>query len=422
MISRTFYDTLGVKPDASAEEIKKAYRRLAAKTHPDVGGEVMAPLFLLVQEAYETLSNQARRDAYDHTLAAPVPSADRPADSAPDSPSSPDPGPRNPSRRPPAPQLPEPGERVLRRQTPRSFPFLVALWAAMIPLLYFTEVPAGVLLREGTALPSGTGAVVYGLLWSAGFACSAAGRPARLSALPLVAAAAGAAAAWGFHSGAEIPVAAHAAAGLALSVAAGVFGRRRRNLARIGIRSGEVPRTLSFNAALNAEDTAAVRRTYRSFGALLTQPGTRILEAVTVAGRPLHHLIVNGDRAAVVDSRMAPGWVRLSGRVDRDFKALSPVLPTTVVADLDGLGWLSPGRRAGWLVIHPETSGSVRLMDSSGSVLQAAAPNTAAEQLYRWFAEGDKYGQVDPEFLYRLVHEGFPSGRNYRQGRRHGRR
>ena len=39
MAQRTFYDVLGVKKDASADEIKKAFRKLAVKYHPDAGGD-----------------------------------------------------------------------------------------------------------------------------------------------------------------------------------------------------------------------------------------------------------------------------------------------------------------------------------------------------------------------------------------------
>src|SRR5690348_14746908 len=63
---KDYYETLGVKRDAPVEEIKKAYRRLAQKYHPDVtkdpGGEEK---FKEVAEAYETLKDPAKRAAYD---------------------------------------------------------------------------------------------------------------------------------------------------------------------------------------------------------------------------------------------------------------------------------------------------------------------------------------------------------------------
>lgn len=59
------YDTLGVASDASPDEIKQAYRRLAMKAHPDRGGSEEA--FLPIQAAYEVLSDPERRDRYDRT-------------------------------------------------------------------------------------------------------------------------------------------------------------------------------------------------------------------------------------------------------------------------------------------------------------------------------------------------------------------
>ncbi|MBO0823125.1 MAG: restriction endonuclease [Actinobacteria bacterium] len=59
------YEVLGVPKTATAAEIESAYRRLARKTHPDVGGT--SPLFRSVQEAYETLSDPARRAEYDRS-------------------------------------------------------------------------------------------------------------------------------------------------------------------------------------------------------------------------------------------------------------------------------------------------------------------------------------------------------------------
>jgi DnaJ-class molecular chaperone len=50
-----YYQTLGLEPGSSQEDIKKAYRRLASKHHPDRGGD--AEEFKKIQEAYERLSN-----------------------------------------------------------------------------------------------------------------------------------------------------------------------------------------------------------------------------------------------------------------------------------------------------------------------------------------------------------------------------
>ena len=58
------YQTLGVSPQADAKEIKKAYRRLAGKHHPDKGGDEAR--FKEINEAYETLSDPQKREAYDN--------------------------------------------------------------------------------------------------------------------------------------------------------------------------------------------------------------------------------------------------------------------------------------------------------------------------------------------------------------------
>jgi len=60
------YAVLGVAPDASDEEIKRAYRALARELHPDVNGDPAAEQrFKEITAAYDTLSDPSRRRQYD---------------------------------------------------------------------------------------------------------------------------------------------------------------------------------------------------------------------------------------------------------------------------------------------------------------------------------------------------------------------
>lgn len=63
---KDYYTTLGVARDASADDIKRAYRKLARKFHPDVSKEADAEArFKEVGEAYEVLKDPEKRSAYD---------------------------------------------------------------------------------------------------------------------------------------------------------------------------------------------------------------------------------------------------------------------------------------------------------------------------------------------------------------------
>ena len=60
---KDYYKILGVSEEASADEIKKAFRKLAVKHHPDRGGD--EKLFKEANEAYDTLKNTNKRQEYD---------------------------------------------------------------------------------------------------------------------------------------------------------------------------------------------------------------------------------------------------------------------------------------------------------------------------------------------------------------------
>src|SRR5688572_31037407 len=62
-----YYETLGLKRGASEDEVRKAYRRLARKHHPDLnpGDKASEDRFKEVQEAYDILSDSKKRQMYD---------------------------------------------------------------------------------------------------------------------------------------------------------------------------------------------------------------------------------------------------------------------------------------------------------------------------------------------------------------------
>jgi len=65
-MAKSLYETLGISEKASAEEIKKAYRKLARKYHPDVNKDEEAiDKFKEINAAYEVLSDKKKKDEYD---------------------------------------------------------------------------------------------------------------------------------------------------------------------------------------------------------------------------------------------------------------------------------------------------------------------------------------------------------------------
>ena len=61
-----YYETLGINKNATPDEIKRAYRKLASQHHPDKGGDTAK--FQQVEEAYRTLSDPQKRQEYDNPV------------------------------------------------------------------------------------------------------------------------------------------------------------------------------------------------------------------------------------------------------------------------------------------------------------------------------------------------------------------
>ena len=65
---KNFYDILEINHDATQDDIKKSFRRLALKYHPDKAGEEFTEIFQKISEAYSILSNTKDKKVYDSLL------------------------------------------------------------------------------------------------------------------------------------------------------------------------------------------------------------------------------------------------------------------------------------------------------------------------------------------------------------------
>ena len=65
---RDYYEVLGVSRDAGADEIKRAYRQLARRYHPDISGDERGIVFVEVARAFKVLNDPERRRSYDARL------------------------------------------------------------------------------------------------------------------------------------------------------------------------------------------------------------------------------------------------------------------------------------------------------------------------------------------------------------------
>ncbi len=80
MATKNYYEVIGVPETAKADEIKKAYRKLAKRYHPDVtgGDKAKEAKFKELTEAYEVLGDEKKREEYDHARKNPFAGRGRP--------------------------------------------------------------------------------------------------------------------------------------------------------------------------------------------------------------------------------------------------------------------------------------------------------------------------------------------------------
>ena len=128
-LQRNYYEVLGLPPGATTDQIKKKYRELARKFHPDVAQDknLSQLTFTQINQAYNTLSNPERRAQYNGTLqsmtapsAPSAPAKTTPAQSAPAAPAARPTAPAAPAPRAaqPAPNQPAPNQPAAAARNP----------------------------------------------------------------------------------------------------------------------------------------------------------------------------------------------------------------------------------------------------------------------------------------------------------------
>ncbi|MFF0266532.1 J domain-containing protein [Kribbella sp. NPDC004536] len=419
------YEVLNVERTASAAEIKSAYRKLALQVHPDQGGN--AALFRLVQEAWNTLSDPAKRAAYDRSLDR---SADRSADR------------QAPAPPPPPPPAPEPQWTWSTDQpwsTDHSGPEEPVVTEPIGPVLIYPtfgqwRIPGLVALLVYTGLIVTILATTsYHGFWDYAFAVATASMlvvalpPHWSRRIPLhrLFKGIGVLTAVGYLVALFVdPDLNGAGRALVVSVAAGMVvvrvctGLWSKNHAldvaidrdasfefNVWGRPGEPLVNDALSAPISSYDVLLQRRTANLLSPVLNAlPAAKLIHGAQLEAMVVDHLLLNGHRAALILSQVAPPGtytVDPYGGLQLDGQPVNSAAPALELAVEAWRGRLRPVDVRGFLILHPEPDGRISAQPRADAAVTCLSARFAARDLTSWLApEG---GKVDRKVLYDIL-------------------
>ncbi|MFD7153778.1 J domain-containing protein [Kribbella sp. NPDC059898] len=418
------YEVLNVERSASAAEIKSAYRKMALKVHPDQGGN--AALFRLVQEAWNTLSDPAKRAAYDRSLdgnaTPPPPAPEPPRQPQPDSEwtwSTEQPWSSNPSG--PDPVRSDGAGPILIYPTFGQWriPALVALgvYVVLVGIVLVSTHYDGFLAYVIAVATASMVVVVLPPHWSRRVPLRGLfkvlgvlmGIAYLVTLLPFA------------HvdmTGADRAVIIALVAGLV--VVRFVTGRwSKYHDLDVAI---DRPAAFEFNlwgtpgeplvndtlaASISPYDAMLHRRTANLLDPVLTAlPGAKLVNGAQLGAMVVDHLLLNGHRAALIVSIVGPGGtysLDAYGGLQFNGQPWESPAPALEAAVESWRGRLRQVDVRGFLVIHPDAGATVRTQDRADAKVTCLPAQSAARELHAWLQpEGSKvYRQVLYDILYR---------------------
>lgn len=436
-----FYDILDIDREAEPQEIKKAYQRLSRRYHPDMTGDTKGHFFVMMTEAYETLSDPDRRAQYDADLdnddhaAGNASTGNMPKDSKPTgSGYTQEPGPQGHW------SVPEPiidwdsmewatkDFSSVKEHITVPRPGLIkgitgqALFAVLIPVLAVMSLFLPFYGKYPIALALGAAAFYTGLRFRKGIeGRTATGVFGILFSLSLLAGGI-------VNQGDSLWISVIGAVLAFGAVIAGIWGveqmrhweyiKARRGTYRFpnkrikqfiswGTAGGKADSMMKFNGS-NADTLGVGEKMTASLLEEVTRiPGTRVFHNLVFPGSDtggVDHAIINGNKIMLVDSKIWPGghysWGKLEGFIEDNRGGVRNThLSDAVKAYREEL---PEAHVEGVLVIHSNDGRSIVCENGDSSFIQMGGANDALWIIGGWLMDGTK-GVINKGLLESLL-------------------